>query len=772
MPSSKKPTPKPPGDYVRSIYLNHYRGAWVTSVTSLFMWIIAIGAYLFQIIRPNNLIGVSAAVAFLYLINPPFLLVLKHSRSLRLSNVVSLFVNFLEIVDYTAVIYFLGGINALWMSPIYAVLIYYIGMVGPRILPFVIATFCWAVLAAAVALEYFGIIPCQYPVEYPRLPGGYQISVIITVAAILYVVAFVSAYMANVLRERKNKLKQANLELEQNSVKLKQAEKELRTSYDELEKRVEERTAELAQTNENLRQEVADRARAEVALKESEERYRALFEDNPIETFVVDKDARITMYNGAKRTSGGTLPRLGDVMYRDYAAGYSMDMHQRLMECIAEKKSRDFRDQRYNDRYLDIRMSPMEGGAIITVIDQTEKRKLENRLHRAQKMEAMGLMAGGIAHDLNNILSGIVSYPELILMDLAGDSPLRKPLETIQESGIRAAEVVADLLTITRGVAGHREVFNLNAAVEEYLDSAEHSRLSRNQRTTTFKTQLDADVLNINGSLTHMKKALMNLAANASEAIEGAGTVTIATTNRYLDKPLKGYEEVNTGEYALLSVSDDGTGISPEDLERIFEPFYTKKVMGRTGTGLGLAVVWNTVQDHNGYINVTSSKKGTLFELYFPVTREVAISEKEEVHLEDYMGNGERILVVDDEERQREIACGLLIRLGYSSEAVSGGKEAVEYVKEQPVDLIVLDMVMPRGLNGRETYEEIIKICPGQKAIIASGFAKTEEVEKAQSLGAGRYIKKPYTLQNLAAAVKEELAKNAGRTKSFERRCL
>ena len=772
MPSSKKPTAKPPGDYVRSIYLNHYRGAWVRAGASVFMWLVAFGAYLFQIIKPNNLIGVSAAVAYLCLINPPLLLVLKHSKSLRLSNVVSLFVNFLEIVGYTTVIYFLGGINALWLSPIYAVLIYYIGMVGPRILPFVIATFCWAVLAAAVALEYFGIIPCQYPVEYPRLPGDYQISVIITVAAILYVVAFVCAYMGNVLRERKNKLKQANLELEQNSVKLKQAEKELRTSYDELEKRVEERTDRLAKTNENLRQEIADRTRAEVALKQSEERYRALFEDNPIETFVVDKDARITMYNRAKRTSGGTLPRLGDVMYRDYAAGYPMDMHQRLMECIAEKKSRDFRDQRYNDRYLDIRMSPMEGGAIITVIDQTEKRKLENQLHRAQKMEAMGLMAGGIAHDLNNILSGIVSYPDLILMDLAGDSPFRKPLETIQESGIRAADVVADLLTITRGVAGHREVFNLNTAVEEYLGSVEHSRLSRNHRTTTFKAQLDADVLNINGSLTHMKKALMNLAANASEAIEGAGTVTIATTNRYLDKPLKGYEEVNTGEYALLSVSDDGTGISPEDLERIFEPFYTKKVMGRTGTGLGLAVVWNTVQDHNGYINVTSSKKGTLFELYFPVTREVAISEKEEVHLKDYLGHGERILVVDDEERQREIACGLLIRLGYRSEAVSGGKKAVEYVKEQPVDLIVLDMVMPRGLNGRETYEEIIKICPGQKAIIASGFAKTEEVEKAQSLGAGRYIKKPYTLLNLAAAVKEELAKNAGRTKSLERGCL
>jgi len=390
---------------------------------------------------------------------------------------------------------------------------------------------------------------------------------------------------------------------------------------------------------------------------------------------------------------------------------------------------------------------------------EQEKMKLQDQLQRAQKMEAMGLMAGGVAHDLNNILSGIVSLPELLLMNLPEDSPLRKPMKTIQESGMRAADVVEDLLTIARGVASSKETLNLNTLVKEYLKSAEHEKLERTHSFVKFKTKLDPDLLNMSGSPIHIKKILMNLVTNASEAIEGSGTVTISTTNQYLDEPLKGYAEVRTGEYVMLTVSDDGSGISPEDLERIFEPFYTKKVMGQSGTGLGLAVVWNTVQGLDGYINVKSSKKGTVFELYFQVAREGMAPEGEEVSLEDYLGHGEKILVVDDEERQREIACGMLTELGYSAESVSSGEGAIEYVKEHPVDLILLDMVMPKGINGRKTYEEIIKIRPGQKAIIASGYAKTKEVDTAQGLGAGKYIKKPYTLEKVGLAVKEELEK-------------
>lgn len=244
-------------------------------------------------------------------------------------------------------------------------------------------------------------------------------------------------------------------------------------------------------------------------------------------------------------------------------------------------------------------------------------RNSEEKLARSKRMESLGLMAGGIAHDLNNILSGIVSYPDLLLMDLSQDSKLRKPIETIADCGYRAADVVSDLLTVAKGVAIGKEVLNLNTLVEDYLHSPEHQKLQKSHPLIRFSMRLAPDLLNINCSPTHIKKTLMNLVANASEAIEESGTVTISTKNQYVDEPLEGYEDVRIGEYVLLCVSDSGIGISRKNLERIFEPFYTKKVMGRKGTGLGLAVIWNTVQDHDGYINIRSDHTGTAFGCIF-----------------------------------------------------------------------------------------------------------------------------------------------------------
>ena len=399
--------------------------------------------------------------------------------------------------------------------------------------------------------------------------------------------------------------------------------------------------------------------------------------------------------------------------------------------------------------------------ADITERKRTEEalRESEEKLARLNKMESMGLLAGGVAHDLNNILSGIVVYPDLILMDLPEDSKHGEYLKAMRESGLRAVAVVRDLLTVARGVAITKEPQNLNQIVEEYLLSPEFNNLEQIHPAAAIKTKLDTDLLNISGSKAHLRKVIMNLVSNAAEALNGSGNVIISTMNRYVDKSIKGYSDVNEGEYAVLSVLDDGPGISPTDLKRIFEPFYTKKKMGRSGTGLGLAVVWNVVQDHKGYIDVKSDENGTAFELYFPITREEISAKDLSIPIKDYQGNGETILVVDDVASQREIACEVLNTLGYKAKDISSGEDAVEYLKENTVDLILLDMIMDPGINGRETYEQIIKIHPNQKAIIVSGFAETDAVREAQKLGAGQYLKKPITLEQIGLAVREELDK-------------
>jgi CheY-like chemotaxis protein len=210
----------------------------------------------------------------------------------------------------------------------------------------------------------------------------------------------------------------------------------------------------------------------------------------------------------------------------------------------------------------------------------------------------------------------------------------------------------------------------------------------------------------------------------------------------------------------VLTVTDTGVGIKPENLKKIFEPFYTKKVMGRSGTGLGMAVVWGTVKDHKGNINIISVEgKGATFELFFPVSREHAAREKMAVPVKQYMGHNEQILVVDDVEEQRNISSLLLTSLNYIVETVSSGEDAVEYLKIHPVDLVILDMIMDPGIDGLDTYREIIKRHPGQRAIITSGYSETERVREAQRLGAGAYVKKPYTLERIGLAVRTELDK-------------
>ncbi|HQH04251.1 MAG TPA: PAS domain S-box protein, partial [Smithellaceae bacterium] len=375
---------------------------------------------------------------------------------------------------------------------------------------------------------------------------------------------------------------------------------------------------------------------------------------------------------------------------------------------------------------------------------EAEKRRLEERLRRAEKMEALGQLAGGVAHDLNNVLGVLSGYSELLLAEIPEGQKSRRHVEKILQSTEKGAAIIQDLLTLARRGVLSEEVIQVNDIISGFTRTPAFENIRDYHPGVSFRMDCDPNLLNIKGSPVHLEKTLMNLVSNAAESISGEGEVVIRTENRYLDKAVVGYDEVREGDYVVLSVSDTGTGISDEHREKIFEPFYTKKAMGRSGTGLGLTIVWGTVKDHNGYIDVSSRVgEGTTFTLYFPATRDEQTAPPERTPVERYMGRGETVLVVDDIAEQRDVASGLLRKLGYRVHSVSSGEEAIEYLKQNRADILILDMIMAPGMDGMEAYRRILEIHPQQKAILVSGFSETDRVRKAQLLGAGVYVKKP-----------------------------
>lgn len=389
--------------------------------------------------------------------------------------------------------------------------------------------------------------------------------------------------------------------------------------------------------------------------------------------------------------------------------------------------------------------------------DISRQQDMETKLHRSLKMEAVGLMAGGVAHDLNNILSGLTTYPEILLMQLPEDSPLHKHIELIRNAGLRATEVVADMLTVTRGTAAPRKVVSLNALIQELLDSPECKQILTGKPQLDCKTILAKDLLNISCSAMHIRKSVLNLLFNAAEATNNNGTITIRTENCYIETPVAANQFIKQGEYVILSISDNGSGISAEDQEHIFDPFYSKKIMGQSGTGLGLTIVKNTVQDHDGDIVLQSDNRGTSFSLYLPATRETVGYTIAKGNNSCLQGNGEYILVVDDETLQQDIACQLLTSLGYRTKSCVSGEEAVSLIQEEAFDLILLDMLMEPGINGRQCFEKMRTHNKAIKAIIVSGFSESNEATQALEEGVSFFIRKPYTLQQLGTAVNKVL---------------
>ncbi len=387
---------------------------------------------------------------------------------------------------------------------------------------------------------------------------------------------------------------------------------------------------------------------------------------------------------------------------------------------------------------------------VFIVRDVTELRRMEASESRATRLETAGRIAGQIAHDLNNLLAPLTGYPELIREELDPNHPVVELIDEMEVSARQIADINQKLLCLGRRGHYNMEPVDVNQVIEtvmiEFHDLPDSVLLEK---------QLATDLLPVMGGSAQLSRVVANLLHNAVDAVDQRGCVSISTENFYLSDNTTEYAHIDRGEYVLISIRDDGIGIPPENRDKVFDPFFTTKSTDQQrGSGLGLSVVNGVVEDHNGFVNLESATGlGSVFTVYLPITRQEIPAPVDA----KFKGHGETILVIDDDPIQRTVAVRLLQHAGYQASAVESGERALEILRKKPHDLLVLDMVMPGGIDGGTTYSRALEINPNQKGIIVSGYADTKAVHKAQQLGVTEYLKKPMSLESLCQPVQQSL---------------
>ncbi|HBZ01475.1 MAG TPA: hypothetical protein DEO84_09180, partial [candidate division Zixibacteria bacterium] len=524
----------------------------------------------------------------------------------------------------------------------------------------------------------------------------------------------------------------------------------------------------------NVITDISELKNAEAALRTSEERFRRLVEDLGEGVVIADLDENFSYVNpAAERIFGISNKQVDGINFFDFLPESQkliiLSNNEFRKKSMTTTYEIDILRTDGSRRSLIITGSPLWGpdnqlegtlGVIrdITEIKQAEvhKRELEEKLERAQRMESLGLLAGGVAHDLNNILCPVVGYAGLLMRELPGDSKMATKIGKMAKAAEDASAVIQDLLTLARRGRYEMQPLEINQVIRQYLESASFENLKDRNPNITISIDLSSTTGIMLGSDSHIAKVIMNLVTNAFEAMPTGGKFTIVTERANINRLYSGFQNIDEGEYVIVRVKDTGAGIADDDIEKIFEPYFSKKKMGRSGSGLGLSVVYGIVKDHKGYYDIVSKVgKGTEFILYFPASEE-KLAPGKMVKNEIKAGN-ETILIVDDSPEQRELASEILANLGYTVHTAENGHQAVLFISKQSVDLIILDMIMEPDFDGLDTYQEILKICPNQKALVVSGFSATNRVQEMQTLGAGGYVKKPYSLGVLAQAIRKEL---------------
>ncbi|SHJ12600.1 PAS domain S-box-containing protein [Desulfatibacillum alkenivorans DSM 16219] len=392
---------------------------------------------------------------------------------------------------------------------------------------------------------------------------------------------------------------------------------------------------------------------------------------------------------------------------------------------------------------------------ISTVQDVTDKRKLEAQVQQAQKMESIGRLAGGVAHDFNNMLSIISGYSEMALEDLDQNAPIAANLQEIRKAAKRSADLTRQLLAFARRQTISPKMLDLNETIESMLKMlsrliGEDIDLAWRPKVRLWKVMIDP---------SQVDQILANLCVNAKDAIERHGKITIETNNMIFEEEYcRDHEGFKSGEYVMIAVSDNGCGIKKENMDKLFEPFFTTKKIGQ-GTGLGLATVYGIVKQNNGFLNIYSEPgEGTCFKLYFPRYIEASMQHRERAEKAPIAGGAETVLVVEDEEAFLRVTQMMLERLGYQVLAAAGPKEAIQLAESFSgrIHLLMTDVVMPE-MSGRDLAERLTESYPGMKCLFMSGYTANVIAHHGVLDEGINFINKPFSKHEVAIKVREAL---------------